>query len=129
MLGMLLEQQGDHCGWSGVSRWGSDEGHSGRQKQVLEALPTVLRLCSHREHGGGDLFMFLKDPRDCCRKETVGEAGKAGSRQTTWEGSVEVRARNDCSLGQCDCRRHGATGWIQKVRCVGGAHESDVGAG
>lgn len=41
--------------------------------------------------------MFLKDPPDSCRKETVG--GKAGSGQTTREGGVEVRARNDSSLG------------------------------
>lgn len=74
--------------------WG---GHSGRQKQVLEGSPTILRFRSHCEHGGGDWFMFLKDPPDSCRKETVG--GKAGSGQTTREGSVEVRARNDSSLG------------------------------
>lgn len=33
VLGMLSEQQGDHCGCSGVSGQGRGEGHHGRQKQ------------------------------------------------------------------------------------------------
>lgn len=48
VLSMLLEQQGVHCGWRGVSGWGGTRDAEGDRSRslVIEDLPKILGFCS-----------------------------------------------------------------------------------
>ena len=54
----LIEQQGDHCGWSGVGGWGRGKGTVGDRNRalVIEGFDRILGFCSKCEQGGDLCF-------------------------------------------------------------------------
>lgn len=54
VLGMLIEQQGDHCGWSGVGGQGRGEGTVGDRSRalIIKGFDKILGFCSKHEQGG-----------------------------------------------------------------------------